>query len=254
MQLKAQTRTHPSASQSGRSAAIPLGSRSQTTLPRHPLPRSAQHLRALGPARYCSQACARGSQACARGSSRSHACAQARHRSSPPRAPAPRPPRTSSRAQACALPRSCALARPLPRSGLRARAAAREGGAELTAPVPTARASQRRRSALRCAHPARPLRSHPRLYSPLGYCTPRLPGTPVRARPYSPSLAPGAGEQRRGAVRLLPLPGRASALRSGGRRRHSVQVGASQSHLQLQPSALHGFRVWGEFFPPPPWL
>ena len=39
MQLKAQTRTHPSGSQSGRSAAIPLRSRSQTTLPRHPLPR-----------------------------------------------------------------------------------------------------------------------------------------------------------------------------------------------------------------------
>ena len=121
MQLKAQTRTHPSGSQSGRSAAIPLRSRSQTTLPRHPLPRSAQHLSALGPARYCSQACARGSS-----------------RSRPPRAaapapalrsrqlpglrapaPAPRPARcpaparwlARSRAQACARTSGCARGR-----------------------------------------------------------------------------------------------------------------------------------------------
>ena len=134
MQLKAQTRTHPSGSQSGRSAAIPLRSRSQTTLPRHPLPRSAQHLRALGPARYCSQACARGS-------SRSHACAllqpsarassqaSARRVLGPP-APAPTPARASSRALGAA---------PLPHAGspapalrpARARAAAREGGAEV---------------------------------------------------------------------------------------------------------------------------
>ena len=120
MQLKAQTRTHPSGSQSGRSAAIPLRSRSQTTLPRHPLPRSAQHLRALGP------------PAPAPTPARAAALAPTpAHRSSPPRAPAPRPPRASSRAQACALPLSRALARPLPRSGLRARAAAREGGAEV---------------------------------------------------------------------------------------------------------------------------
>ena len=126
--LKAQTRTHPSGSQSGRSAAIPLRSRSQTTLPRHPLPRSAQHLRALGPPAPAPTPA---------------------HRSSPPRAarcalgppaPAPTPARGSSRAQACARPRSRALgAAPLPRAGspapplrpARARAAAREGGAEV---------------------------------------------------------------------------------------------------------------------------
>ena len=118
MQLKAQTRTHPSGSQSGRSAAIPLRTRSQTTLPRHPLHRSAQHLRALGPARYRSQACARGS-------SRSHACAQARHRSSPPRAPAPRPPHAARWARLLPLPRL--RARLLPRPGLRAAPVLRAG-------------------------------------------------------------------------------------------------------------------------------
>ena len=129
MQLKAQTRTHPSGSQSGRSAAIPLRSRSQTMLPRHPLPRSAQHLRALGP------------PAPAPTPARAAAPAPTpAHCSSPPRAPAPRPPRAgpacshshacargSSRAQACARPRSRALgAAPLPRSGLRARERLRE--------------------------------------------------------------------------------------------------------------------------------
>ena len=97
MQLKAQTRTHPSGSQSGRSAAIPLRSRSQTTLPRHPLPRSAQHLRALGP---------------------------------PAPAPTPTPARASSRALGAApLPHAGSPAPAL--RPARARAAAREGGAEV---------------------------------------------------------------------------------------------------------------------------
>jgi len=112
MQLKAQTRTHPSGSQSGRSAAIPLRSRSQTTLPRHPLPRSAQHLRALGPpAPAPTPARAAPARWLPRAGSRALL----------PRVGSPAPARW-------ALPRWLARS---PRSGLRARAAAREGGADL---------------------------------------------------------------------------------------------------------------------------
>ena len=104
MQLKAQTKTHPSGSQSGRSAAIPLRSRSQTTPPRHPLPRSAQHLRALGPPAPAPTPA---------------------HCSSPPRAPAPRPPRAACWARLLPLPRL--RARQLPRPGLRAAPVPRAG-------------------------------------------------------------------------------------------------------------------------------
>jgi len=132
MQLKAQTKTHPSGSQSGRSAAIPLRSRSQTTPPRHPLPRSAQHLRALGPRplplpRLRTAPALRAPRA----ARWARLLPLPRLRAAPvPRAGSPAPTRW-------ALPRSRALgaaplARPLPAlRPARARAAAREGGADL---------------------------------------------------------------------------------------------------------------------------
>ena len=107
MQLKAQTRTHPSGSQSGRSAAIPLRSRSRGTRSHAPRSTSARWARAR---------------------SRSHACA--------PLQPSAR---ASSQASARQLPRPGLRAAPLPRAGspahalrpVRARAVAREGGAEV---------------------------------------------------------------------------------------------------------------------------
>ena len=137
MQLKAQTRTHPSGSQSGRSAAIPLRSRSQTTLPRHPLPRSAQHLLSArqlplprlrtAPALRARQLpglrAPRAGPAC----SRSHACARQLPRpglrAAPvPRAGSPAPARWAlprSPAQACARASGCARGRCRGRSRVR---------------------------------------------------------------------------------------------------------------------------------------
>ena len=126
MQLKAQTKTHPSGSQSGRSAAIPLRSRRQTTPPRHPLPHSAQHLRALGPPAPAPTP----ARAAAPAPTPTHKPSTApalRARQLPglrAAAPAPRPARCPAPARW--LARSRVLARPLPRSGLRERLRERE--------------------------------------------------------------------------------------------------------------------------------
>ena len=85
-------------------------------------------------------------------------------------------------------------------------------------------------TALFCALPGRPLPSHPRLPArPL-----RSPARPSALGPAPPPSRQAQARSAKALGRLLPLPGRASARRSGGRWQLSVQAGAS--HLQLQPS------------------